>query len=131
MSAAIFSLQLSVPGIRRGTLHGGGKVPITIINFGVLTIITMSHAHVQAFQQMLEQGVSAEQLIIERAPAVRLHKKRAEAKARKQAQEDFRDRADYWKKCYEQANAKAADLQQKVFKMQTTIETLAGMRKDS
>jgi len=116
-------------GVRRGTLLGRGKVPIRIIDCGLFTIATMGWSHAEQLNQMLEQSVSAEQLIIDQAPAVRLYKKRVEAKARKQAQQDFRSRSDYWKEAYEKEAVKANERQQRIYKMQATIETLTEMKK--
>lgn len=129
-TAAIFSLELSVPSVRRGFLFGAGKIPVTVIRLGVLTIVTMGVEHMKAYRNIVEQGVEFEEWMVERAPSVRLHKKKAEAKARAQAQADFKARADYWREAFERADKERSEARQENSKLKSALALLAKLREE-
>ena len=57
--AMIISAGLSGFGIKRGTLFGQGKVPITMIRFGLFQIIRFNMDTLIAFSGMLEKSMDA------------------------------------------------------------------------
>lgn len=128
MPAAIFSLGLSMPSVKKGTLFGTGTVPIRIISLGVLTIVTVMPPHLAAFQDLVEKCLDLDQWLIEKAPEVRLHKKRATAKARTQAEADAAGWISYWKDAYQRQFEQATKAQQENFELRSALETLTKLK---
>lgn len=131
MPAAIFSLELSIPGIRKGTLFGGGKVPVRIINLGILTIVTINGAHIAALREFCHQGVDLDEWMIDRAPEIRRHKKRATAKARAQARAEFFGQAEHWREAHKESLARAAKAEQENYRLRTALEAIANLKSEA
>jgi hypothetical protein len=127
----LVSFSLGIPGITRGMAVGEEGLPFTAFSLGFVTFIKLDDHHIGLLNELVKQNLSVEAYLIERAPQVRMHKKRTEAKLRRQEQARAREMLDYWKAVSEKYSEDLIDAQRRLTAMESTLKTLFALKGDA
>ncbi|MFY3049259.1 hypothetical protein ACOTF7_00845 [Achromobacter xylosoxidans] len=124
------SLGLVGFGFKRGWLFGDREgAPITLLRCGLVSfVIVKSLRAAESYSDFLKANCALDEYLAIKRPRVRLAMKRAEAKARKQAQLETVASLDYWKQCHQEEFAMRVGLQQRVYRLETTVKMLTEMK---
>lgn len=121
----VLSLGITGIGCKRGKLLGRyGQYPITTIRCLIFTIIAIPGNGDWLFRKALEGLAQDRDWCIKNAKEVRLAKKKAWAKARKQADALFKDQIESYRDNYSDAYAEVQKLKQENHRLRTAIKTL-------
>ena len=121
----ILSLGLTGINYKRGKLFGRlGQYPITTIHCLIITIAAVPKNSDWLFREVRRKGLAQDRdWCIKNAKQVRLVKKKAWAKARKQADAIFRDQIESYRNNYSDAYAEAQELRQENYRLRAAIKT--------
>jgi hypothetical protein len=128
MMAMIIQLGIYGFGVKRGTLFGEGKVPIKIINCGIMSILRLDMSHFMVLNSLAHAGLRYDEFLIEQSETLRLHRKKATAKARAQADARAKEQLHYWRQAYTDVNNELMKAQGQLRDATTTIRTLTQMK---
>lgn len=117
-------------GFKRGWLFGDREgAPITLLRCGLLAFVLVKSLHTaESYSDFLKANVTLEEYLAVKRPKIRLAQRHAAAKARKQAQAEVADRLDYWKQCHQEEYQRRIELQQRIYRLETTVKTLTEMK---
>lgn len=120
----VLSLGLAGIGCKRGKLLGRlSQYPITTIRCLIFTITVIPDNGVWLFREALEGLAQDRDWCIKNAKQVRLAKKKAWAKARKQADAIFGDQIESYRNHYSDAYSEAQELRQENYRLRAAIKT--------
>jgi hypothetical protein len=118
-------------GKKTGTLKAAGLVPITMIKCGIVMVVRFKHEHLMEFQEYIAANVALDEFLVARAPAVRDAKKRATARARRQADERAAQMIEFWRQSSREANERFSEASQRAMQLEQALRTMAALAKEA
>lgn len=121
----ILSLGFTGIAYKRGKLFGRlCQYPITTIHCLIFTITAIPENSNWLYREALEGLAQDRDWCIKNAQQVRLTKRKAWAKARKQSDALFKDQIESYRKHYSDAYAEIQELKQENYRLRVAIKTL-------
>lgn len=120
-------------GFKRGWLFGNREgAPITLLRCGLIVFVLVKSLHTaESYSDFLTANVTLSEYLAAKRPQIRLAQRRFVAKARKQAQAEAAERLDFWKECHQKEHERRIELQQRVYRLETTVKTLTQMKEQA
>lgn len=117
-------------GFIRGWLFGDREgAPITLLRCGLVAFVFVKSLRAaESYSDFLKANTTLEEYLAMKRPRVCQTIKLAEAKARKQAQANAAEQLEYWKQCHQKEFVLRTELQQRVYRLETTVKTLTEMK---
>lgn len=115
--------------IERCNLFGrADTVPLTIIRCGSVTFIRFrTLAPVESYGEFLRASMSLQDFLYLKRPQARARFRAEVRKAERQARAEVDNDLEYWHKAYGEQHARASELQQRVWALEETVNTLSGL----